>query len=89
MGAWPAKRSYLLFSCKFAQGFFCAVPMSSEIPDFLVGPAWRFVAVLRLQKSRQARFDESKAEASIRQQGFYLFTAHKGCDEARSQRPKR
>lgn len=87
MGAWPAKRSYVLFSCEFAQGFFCAVPMSSEIPDFLVGPAWRFVTVLRLKKSRQARFDESEAEAAICQQGFYLFTAHKGCDEARGRRP--
>lgn len=91
MAAWPTQSSYVLFSSEFAQDFFCAVPMSAEIPHFLVSPAWRYVATLRLKRSRRARFDEHKAQAAIRQQGYYLFTApsHAGNETKRSPKPRR
>lgn len=69
------KGSYVLFACQFARDTYCAVPTSYPIPDFLVGPGWRFVAVLNRKRSRQPGFREKAAEAAISRDGYYLFTA--------------
>ena len=91
MADWPTQSSYVLFSSEFAQHFFCAVPMSAEIPHFLVSPAWRYVAILHLKRFRRARFNENKAQAAIRQQGYYLFTApsHTENETKRSPKPRK
>lgn len=75
MGASSIKGSYVLFACQFARDTYCAVPTSYAIPEFLVGPGWRFVAVLNRKRSRQPGFREKAAEAAIGRDGYYLFTA--------------
>lgn len=75
MGASSIKGSYVLFACQFARDTYCAVPTSYAIPEFLVGPGWRFVAVLNRKRSRQPGFREKAAQAAIRRDGYYLFTA--------------
>lgn len=75
MPASSIKGSYVLFACQFARDTYCVVPTSYPIPDFLVGPSWRFVAVLNRKRSGQPGFREKAAQADIRRDGYYLFTA--------------
>jgi hypothetical protein len=90
MAAWPTQSSYVLFSSEFARDFYCAVPTSSEIPHFLVSPAWRYVAILRLKRFRRARFDENEAQAAIHHQGYYLFARSRTRNETKhSPKPRK
>ena len=68
-----ALTSYLIFRCRFAQGVFCAVSRSDQIPDFLPGAGWRFVGTLGKRGLKVPGFKPSAAGAATRNDGFYLF----------------
>jgi hypothetical protein len=73
-----AARSCIVFECRFARHLFCAIPTSCPIPDFLIGPAWRFRGTLGKRGFALSGFKPASARAAVHRDGFYLFMSP-GC----------
>lgn len=65
--------AYLLFASAFARDFYAVVPTDHLIPNLLLGPAWRFVRILKGSNARQACLGRKCAVNAINQDGYYLF----------------
>lgn len=63
----------LVFQCRFAKDLFCAVPKSRSIPDFLIGPGWRFWGSSNKKGRRALGFNRTRALADIRKDGHHFF----------------
>ena len=65
--------SYILFESRFADGFHCVVPKSHPIPEFLVGPSWKFKGTLRRELKASFGFSEGAARDAVELDGCYFF----------------
>lgn len=74
-GARARELPYIAFACRFTEGLFCAVPKSYPIPDFLIGPGWRYWGSLDQSNSKAIGFKEKHAMASIQSEGYCFFNA--------------
>ena len=52
---------------------FCAVPKSHPVPDFLVGPSWKFKGTLDRNRDKPSGFKEKAARDAIQRDGYYYF----------------
>jgi len=58
----------------FARDFYAIVPTHQTIPSLLLGPAWRFLCILKGSGARQA-FRTKSAVHAMKRDGYYLFCA--------------
>lgn len=63
--------SYILFESRFARDLFCAVPKSHPVPEFLVGPSWKFKGTLDRNRDKLSGFKEKAARDAIQRDGYY------------------
>lgn len=66
--------TYVLFASTFARDFYAVVPTHTTISNFLLGPGWRFVRILKGSDARQACLRRKSVANAISRDGYYLFT---------------
>lgn len=66
--------AYVLFASAFARDFYAIVPTHKEIPNFLLGPAWRFVRILKGDAARHACLRRKTVVNAISKDGYCMFT---------------
>jgi hypothetical protein len=68
-----SRPAYVLFASAFARDFYAAVPTFRPIPNWLFGPAWRFVLVLKGNSARRPCLCRRSAINALTQHGYYMF----------------
>lgn len=67
--------AYVLFARRFARNFYAIVATHQPIPSLLMGPAWRFLCVLKGRSARQEALRSKDALRAMQRDGCYLFCA--------------
>jgi len=66
--------AYNLFRSKGSNALICAVPEERSVPGFLTSRSWEFGGRVDGRRNVPLGFDARAAAASVRFNGFYLFS---------------
>jgi hypothetical protein len=71
-------KTCLVFEARFTRDLFCLVARTHAIPDFLVGPAWKYRGTLDRSGIRVRSLTTEAARAAWHRDGFHIFTSSIG-----------
>ncbi len=71
-------KTCLVFEARFTRDPFCLVARTHAIPDFLIGPAWRYRGTLYRSGVRAKGLTTEAARATWHRDGFHIFASSIG-----------